>query len=70
MIEKLGEQCDIRYGYLAYVNDCHMGDFDFHFMMLMMFYLMCFTGHYKLWNEVMFWFKHKLRATMFTSRGL
>ena len=24
LIKKLGGQCDIRYGYLAYVNDCHM----------------------------------------------
>ena len=24
LIKKLGGQCDIRYGYFAYVNDCHM----------------------------------------------
>ena len=24
LIKKLGGQCDIRYGYLAYVDDCHM----------------------------------------------
>ena len=46
--------------------------------MLMMFYLDVFylptfkdvVGHYKLWNEVMFWVKHKLCATMFTSHCL